>query len=55
MDHSSDSRTVKAYGKALWEYLKTEKTRHDLFDYLRAIMIISAVIYVIRAAVDMIR
>ncbi len=55
MDHSSDKRTLRAYIRALWEYMKTDKTRHDLFDYLRAIMIISAVIYVIRAAADTIR
>lgn len=55
MDHSSDGRTFKAYMSALWEYMKTDKTRHDLFDYLRAFMIISAVIYVIRAAADTIR
>ena len=36
------------YLRAIIQYLGTEKTRYDIFDYLRAIMIMAAVMAAIR-------
>ena len=46
---------VMAYMKAIVYYLQAEKTRHDILDFLRAIMIIGAVMAVIRVAMEMLR
>lgn len=43
------------YLRAIIQYLGTEKTRHDIFDYLRAIMIMAAVMAVIRIGVGILR
>ncbi len=42
------------YIHALWNWLKTDKTRHDLMDYLRAAVVIAAVMAMVRIMVDMI-
>ena len=49
------TEVVMAYMKAIVDYLQAEKTRHDILDFLRAIMIIGAVMAVIRVAMEMIR
>ena len=46
---------IMAYVKAIVYYLQAKKTRHDILDFLRAIMIIGAVMAVIRVAMEMIR
>lgn len=43
------------YLYAIINYLKTEKARHDLLDYVRAAVIIAAVIAMVRIIVDMLR
>ena len=35
---------VKEYIRGLYGYFQTEKGRHDLLDYLRAVLIIAALI-----------
>ncbi len=42
------------YLQSLWKYLKTEKGRHDFTDYVRAIVIMAAVMAVLRIAVELI-
>jgi hypothetical protein len=42
------------YIHALWNYLKTEKARMDLEDYIRAAVIIAAVMAMVRIIADMI-
>ncbi|MDT8902238.1 hypothetical protein [Anaeroselena agilis] len=42
------------YIHALWSWLKTEKTRHDLMDCLRAAVVIAAVMAMVRIVFDMI-
>ena len=44
-----------AYLRALMEYLRTDKVRHDLLDYLRAIMIMLAVMTAVRIGLEIIR
>ena len=46
---------VMAYMKAIVDYLQAEKTRHDIFDFLRAFMIMGAVMAVIRVVIEMVR
>jgi hypothetical protein len=41
------------YMYALWNWLKTEKTRRDLMDYLRAAVVIAAVMAMVRIVWDM--
>lgn len=43
------------YFLALFNYLQTEKARHDVLDYLRAGVIIAATMLVVRTAFDMAR
>lgn len=38
---------------ALWNYLKTEKARRDLMDWIRAAVIIAAVMAMVRIIADM--
>lgn len=40
---------------ALYKYLQTEKAKHDTIDFLRAIIIIAAVIAAVMAAVNLAR
>jgi predicted aconitase with swiveling domain len=40
------------YLYALVNYLKTEKARHDIMDYVRAIIIMGAVMAMIRIMLD---
>lgn len=40
---------------SLINYLKTEKARHDLFDYLRAMVIMAAVMALVRVVIDILR
>lgn len=44
-----------SYLYAIINYLKTEKARHDVLDYVRAAVIIAAVIAMVRIIVDMLR
>lgn len=46
--------SMLGYLSALFSYLKEQKTRHDLTDYARALLIIVSIIYVLKAALDMI-
>lgn len=46
-------RLIMGYVYAIANYLKTEKCRHDLFDYVRAMVIMAAVMAVIRISWDM--
>lgn len=41
------------YINALRNYLKTPKAKHDLLDYIRAIIVIAAVMATVRIALDM--
>lgn len=43
------------YFHAAWNYLKTPKARHDLMDYIRAVIIIAAVMAIIRIMLDTLR
>ncbi len=43
------------YVYAILNYLRTEKARHDLFDYLRAAIIMAAAMAVIRIGLGIIR
>ncbi|MBP2644659.1 MAG: hypothetical protein H6Q75_99 [Firmicutes bacterium] len=43
------------YLYSLWNYLKTEKARRDFLDYIRAIIIIAAVMAMVRIALDLVR
>lgn len=43
------------YLTSLVRYFKTAKGRHDLLDYLRAAVIMAAVMAVVRVAVDLVR
>jgi len=43
------------YFSALWNWLKTDKTRQDLTDYIRAAVVIAAVMAMARIAWDMFR
>ncbi|WP_198003893.1 hypothetical protein [Thermosinus carboxydivorans] len=40
------------YFYALWNYLKTDKARYDLMDYIRAAIIIGAVMAMVRVLAD---
>ena len=42
------------YFYALWNWLKTDKTRSDFMDYIRAAVIIAAVMAMVRIVMDMI-
>jgi hypothetical protein len=42
------------YLYSLWNYLKTEKVRYEIVDYIRAAVVIAAVMAMIRIAWDMI-
>jgi hypothetical protein len=42
------------YIYALWNWLKTDKTRRDFMDYVRAAVIIAAVMAMVRIMMDMI-
>jgi hypothetical protein len=42
------------YIYALWNWLRTEKTRRDLMDYVRAAVIMAAVMAMVRIMLDMI-
>jgi hypothetical protein len=44
---------VVGYIYAILNYLKTEKARHDLVDYIRAAIIIAAVMAMVRIILDM--
>ena len=43
------------YFYGIWNYLKTEKARRDIGDYVRAAVIIAAVMAMVRIIVDMLR
>lgn len=43
------------YIQALWNWLRTEKTRRDFLDYVRAAVVIAAVMAMVRIVLDMIR
>ncbi len=43
------------YLYAIINYLKTPKARHDLFDYIRAVLIISTIMALVRVTVDIVR
>ncbi len=40
------------YIYAIINYLKSDKARHDIMDYIRAVIIIAAVMAIVRVAVD---
>lgn len=40
------------YFYAVWNYLKTEKARNDIMDYIRAIIIIGSVMAMVRILLD---
>ncbi len=42
------------YIQAFWNWLRTEKTRRDLVDYVRAAVVIAAVMAMVRIVLDMI-
>lgn len=42
------------YLRSLWNYLKTEKGRHDFVDYVRAMVIMAAAMAMLRIATDLI-
>lgn len=42
------------YIHAFLDYLRTPKGRHDLIDYLRAVVIIIATIIVVRSGIDIV-
>jgi hypothetical protein len=42
------------YLQALWNWLKSEKTRRDFADYVRAALVIAAVMAMVRIVMDMI-
>lgn len=46
-------KTVMGYVYALSNYLRTDKGRHDLIDYVRAIIIMGAVMAMVRVLWDM--
>jgi hypothetical protein len=43
------------YLRTILGYLRTEKARRDLIDWLRAVMIIGAMMAMVRIIVDMLR
>lgn len=43
------------YLEALHAYYKTAKARHDLFDYLRAVLVMLVVMALIRAAAEFLK
>jgi hypothetical protein len=43
------------YIQALWNWLREDKTRRDLMDYVRAAVVIAAVMAMVRIVMDMIR
>lgn len=43
------------YVRAIIAYIQTEKARHDIADYLRAIIIMAAVMTAIRIGVEIVR
>jgi hypothetical protein len=43
------------YLYAIVNYLKTEKARHDLFDYIRAAVIMAAIMAMVWISLDMLR
>lgn len=43
------------YVRAIIAYFRTEKARHDVVDYLRAVVIMAAVMTAIRIGVEIIR
>lgn len=47
-------KIVMGYVYAIANYLRTEKGRHDLFDYIRAIIIMCAVMAMVRVLWDII-
>ncbi len=42
------------YVRALWNWLRTEKTKRDLLDCVRAAVVIAAVMAMVRIVLDMI-
>lgn len=47
-------KIVMGYVYAIANYFRTDKGRHDLFDYIRAIIIMGAVMAMVRVLWDMI-
>lgn len=47
-------KTVLGYVYAISNYLRTEKGHHDFWDYIRAIIIMGAVMAMVRVLWDMI-
>ena len=47
-------KTVMGYVYAIANYLRTDKGRHDLLDYIRAVIIMGAVMAMVRVLWDMI-
>jgi len=43
------------YLQALMNYMKTDKARWDIVDYIRAVVIIAAMMAMVRIVVDMLR
>ncbi len=41
------------YLQSLWNYLKTEKVRYEIVDYIRAAVVIAAVMAMVRIVWDM--
>jgi chorismate synthase len=46
-------KLVIGYLRAINQYVSTEKGRHDLLDYIRAVVIIGAVMAMVRVLWDM--
>lgn len=42
------------YLRAILSYLRTPKGKHDFLDYIRAVIIITAVIMIVRVALELI-
>lgn len=42
------------YLQALWNWLRTEKTKRDLMDYVRAAVVIAAVMAMVRIVMDIV-
>lgn len=46
---------MMGYLRSLVEYLKTDKARWDIVDYIRAVVVIAAMMAMVRVVVDMLR
>lgn len=42
------------YLQALWNWLRTEKTKRDLMDYVRAAVVIAAMMAMVRIVMDIV-